>query len=91
MKDTGTNNKTQRMYQMNFKEPRVRFKYFMHKSQISLYEDKKFGKIMEDQIVKVGNDYKTPLQVTNLAITLPHNRGMTERQGQYLKQRFQRN
>ena len=40
---------------------------------------------MEDQIVRVGYDYKTPLQVINLAITLPHNKGMTERQGQYLK------
>ena len=45
----------------------------------SSYEDKKFLKIMEDQAVKVGNSYETPLSLRNPEMTLPNNRVMTEK------------
>ena len=57
----------QRMYQLNFIKPRTKFKDLMTNrlDEIS-YEDKKFLKIMEDQVVKVGNHHETPLPLGNL-------------------------
>ena len=50
-----------RMYQLDFIKPRTKFKVLMTNrlDEIS-YEDKKFLKVMEDQVVKVGNHYETP-------------------------------
>ena len=61
VKDTGISDMMQRMYQLDFIEPRTKFKDLMTNrlDEIS-YEDKKFLKIMEDQVVKVGNHYETP-------------------------------
>ena len=51
----------QRTYQLDFIKPRTKFKVLMTNRlhEIS-YEDKKFLKIMEDQVVKVENHYETP-------------------------------
>ena len=67
----------QRMYQLNFIKPRTKFKDPMTNrlDEIS-YEDKKFLKIMEDQVVKVGNRYETLLPLGNPEMTLPNNRVM---------------
>ena len=61
VKDTGVSDMMQIMYQLDFIEPRTKFKDLMTNrlDEIS-YEDKKFLKIMEDQVVKVGNHYETP-------------------------------
>ena len=54
------------------------------------YEDKKFLKIMEDQVVKVGKHYETPLPLRNPEMTLPNNRVMAEKRAHYLKRKFQK-
>ena len=43
------------------------------------YENKKFLKLMDDQTVKVGNHYQTPLPLRNPVMKLPNNRKMVER------------
>ena len=70
----------QRMYQLEFIEPRTKFKDLMTNrlDEIS-YEDKKFLKIMEDQVVKVGKHYETPLPLRNPEMMLPNNRVMAEK------------
>ena len=37
------------------------------------YEDKKFLKLMDDQRVKVGNHYQTPLPMRNPVMKLSNN------------------
>ena len=37
------------------------------------YEDKKFLKIMDDQTVKVGNHYQTPLSMRNPVMKMLNN------------------
>ena len=54
------------------------------------YEDKKFLKLMDDQRVKVGNHYQTPLPMRNPAMKLSNNRKMVERRTQYLKEKFKK-
>ena len=68
------------MYQLDFIEPRTKFKDLMtNRLDEILYEDKKFLKIMEDQAVKVRNHYETPLSLRNSEMTLPNNRVMAEK------------
>ena len=54
------------------------------------YEDKKFLKIMDDQTVKVGNHYQTPLSMRNPVMKTLNNRKMAEKRAQYLKKRFEK-
>ena len=91
VKDTGISDMMQRMYQLDFIEPRTKFKDLMTNrlDEIS-YEDKKFLKIMEDQVVKVGKHYETPLPLRNPEMTLPNNRVMAEKRAHYLKRKFQK-
>ena len=90
VKETGISDMMQRMYQLNFIEPRTKLKYLMTNrlDEIS-YEHKKFLKIMEDRVVKVGNHYETPLPLRNPEITLPNNKVMAEKQAHYQKRKFQ--
>ena len=92
VKDTGINDMMQRMYQLDFIKPRTKFKDPMTNrlDEIS-YENKKFLKIMEDQVVKVGNHYETPLPLRNPEMTLPNNQVMAEKQAHYLKRKFKKN
>ena len=89
VKDTGISDMMQRIYQLDFMEPRTKFKDLMTNrlNEIS-YEDKKFLKIMEDQVVKVGNHYETPLPLRNSEMMLLNNRVMAEKQAHYLKRKF---
>ena len=91
VKDTGISDMMQRMYQLDFIEPRTKFKDLMTNrlDEIS-YEDKKFLKIMEDQVVKVGNHYETPLPLRHHEMTLPNNRVIAEERAHYLKRKFQK-
>ena len=91
VKDTGISDMIQRIYQLDFMEPRTKFKDLMTNrlNEIS-YEDKKFLKIMEDQVVKVGNHYKTPLPLRNPEMMLPNNSVMAEKQAQSVKNKFQK-
>ena len=45
---------------------------------------------MDNQTVKVGNHYQTPLPLRNPVMKLPNNRKMVERRVQYLKKRFEK-
>ena len=78
-KDTGISDVIEKMYQLDFIETRTKFKDMTNRLDESSYEDKKFLKIMEDQAVKVGNSYETPLSLRNPEMTLPNNRVMTEK------------
>ena len=91
VKDTGISDMMQRIYQLGFMEPRTKFKDLMTNrlNEIS-YEDKKFLKIMEDQVVKVGNHYESALPMRNPEMMLPNNRVMAEKQAHYLKRKFQK-
>ena len=91
VKDTGVSDMMQIMYQLDFIEPRTKFKDLMTNrlDEIS-YEDKKFLKIMEDQVVKVGKHHETPLPLRNPEMTLPNNRVMAEKRAHYLKRKFQK-
>ena len=59
VKDTGTSDMIHRMHELNFIEPRTKLKYLMTNrlDEIS-FEDKKFLKIMEDEVVKVRSSRK---------------------------------
>ena len=54
------------------------------------YEDKKSLKIMEDQVVKVGNHYETRLPMKNPEMILPNNTVIAEKRANYLKRKFQK-
>ena len=45
---------------------------------------------MNEQTIKVGNHYQTPLPLRNPALMLPTNRRMVEKRAQYLKRLFER-
>ena len=55
VKDTGISDIMERIYQLDFIEPRTKFKDLMKNrlDEVS-YEEKKFLKIMKDQVIKVG-------------------------------------
>ena len=80
VKDTGISDMMQRIYQLGFMEPRTKFKDLMtNRLNETSYEDKNFLKIMEDQVVKVGNHYETALPMRNPEMILPNNRVMAEK------------
>ena len=81
VKDRGIIHMMQRMYQLDFIEPRTKFKDPMtNKLDEIFYEDKKFLKIMEDHLVKVGKHYEIPLSLRNPKMTLQNNRVMAKKQ-----------
>ena len=45
---------------------------------------------MDEQSIKVGNQYQTPLPLQNPAMMFPHNQRMVEKRIQYLKRHFER-
>ena len=45
---------------------------------------------MEDQVVKVGNHYETPLPLRNPEMTPPNNKVMAGKRAHYLKSKFQK-
>ena len=47
-------------------------------------------KLIDDQTVKVGNHYQTPLPLRNPVMKMPNNRKMTKKRAQYLKKRFEK-
>ena len=91
VKDTEISDMMQRMYHLDFIEPRIKFKGLMtNKLDEISYEDKKFFKIMEDQVVKVGKHYVNPSPLRNPEMTLPNNRVMAEKRAHYLKRKFRK-
>ena len=66
----------QRMYQLDFIESRTKFNDIMTNNLDEIfYEDKKFLKIMEDQVVKVGNHYEILSPLKNPEMTLQKSDG----------------
>ena len=45
---------------------------------------------MDEQSIKVGNHYQTPLALQNPAMMLPNNQRMVEKRAQHLKRHFER-
>ena len=79
VKDTGICDIIQRMYQLDFIKPRTKFKDLMtNRLDEMSCKDKKFLKIIKDQVVKVGNHYETTLLLRNPEMILPNNRVMAE-------------
>ena len=80
----------QRMYELDFVEPKMLFNNLMtDKIEEISYEGKRVLRIMNEQTIKVGNQYWTPLPLENPAM-MPNNRRMVEKRAQYLKRRFER-
>ena len=91
VKESGIKEMFERMYQLDFNESSTKVHNVMTKKLEGIsYEDKKFLKLMDDQTVKVGNHYQTPLPLRNPVMKLPNNRKMVERRAQYLKKRFEK-
>ena len=64
----------QRMYELDFVEPKMLSNNVMtDKLEEISYEDKRFLRIMNEQTIKVGNLYQTPLSLSNPAMMLPNN------------------
>ena len=81
----------QRMYELDFVEPKMLSNNVMtDKLEEISYEDKRFLRIMNEQTIKVGNHYQTPLPLQNPAMMLPNNRRVVEKRAQHLKRRFER-
>ena len=80
LKESGIKKMLERMYQMDFNECSGKVLHVMtQKLEDISYENKKFLKLMDDQTVKVGNHYQTPLPLRNPVMKLPNNRKMVER------------
>ena len=81
----------EKIYQLDFNESSSKVHDAMtQKLEDISYENKKFLKLMDDQTVKVGNHYQTPLPLRNPVMKMPNNRKMAEKRAQYLKKRFQK-
>ena len=79
------------MYELDFVESKVLPNNVMTgKLEGISYEDKRFLRIMNEQTIKVGNHYQTPLPLQNPAMMLPKNQRMVEKRLQYLKRPFER-
>ena len=52
------------------------------------YEDKKFLKIMQKEISKVGKHHQLPLPLRNKRMSLPNNWNIVEKRFMYLKRRL---
>ena len=91
VRKSGIKEMLERMYQLDFNESSAKVHDMMTKRLEGIsYEDKKFLKLMDDQTVKVGNHYQTPLPLRNPVMKLPNNRKMVERRSHYLKKRFEK-
>ena len=89
--ESGIKEMFERMYQLHFNESSAKVHDVMTKKLEGIsYEDKKFLKLMDDQAVKVGNHFQTPLSLRNPVMKLPNNRKMVERRAQCLKKRFEK-
>ena len=76
---------------VDFIKPRTKFKDLMtNRLDKIFYDDKKFLKSVEDQVIQVGSHYEIPLPLRNAEMTLPNNRVMAEKQAHYLKRKFQK-
>ena len=80
-----------KMYMIDFNEPCLKDADPVTKrlKEIS-YEDKRFLKIMQSEILKVGKYNKLPLPLRNNNMSLPNNRNMLEKRLMHLKNRFQK-
>ena len=64
----------QRMYELDFVEPKMLFNDVVtDKIETASYEDEKFLRIMDEQTIKVCNHYETPLPLRYPAMMLPNN------------------
>ena len=61
----------QRMYELDIVEPKILSNNVMADKLEEIYEDKRFLRIMNEQTIKVGNHYQTPLPLQNPAMMLP--------------------
>ena len=62
------------MYQMDFNESSAKgYDVMNQKLEDISNEAKKLLKLMDDQAVKMGNHYQTPLPLRNLVMKLPNN------------------
>ena len=84
--DVGIKEIWQMMYELDFVEPKMQSNNVMtDKLEEISFEDKRFLRIMNEQTIKVGNHYQTPLSLQNPAMMLPNNRKMVKKRALYLK------
>ena len=87
--DIGEKEMLKKMYMTDFNEPCLKDADPVTKGlkEIS-YEDKRFLKIMQKEILKVGKHHQLPLPLRNNNLSLPNNWNMVEKRLIYLKRRF---
>ena len=87
--DIGEKEMLKKMYMTDFNKPCLKDADPVTKGlkEIS-YEDKRFLKIMQKEILKVGKHHQLPLPLRNNNLSLPNNWNMVEKRLIYLKRRF---
>ena len=72
--DVGIKEMWQRMYEVNFVEPKVlSINVMTDKLEETSYEEKRFLRVMNEQTIKVGNHYQTDLPLRHPVMMLPNN------------------
>ena len=89
--DIGAKEMLKKMYMTDFNEPCLKDADPVTKGlkEIS-YEDKRFLKIMQKEISKVGKHHQLPLPLRNENMSLPNNQNMVEKRLMHLKRWFQK-
>ena len=72
----------------DFNEPCLKDADPVTKGLKEIYEDKRFFKIMQKKIAKVGKHHQLPLPLRNNNMSLPNNQNMVEKRLMHLKKRL---
>ena len=67
-----------KFYMKDFVEPKTTKDEICHTPQEVSYEDKKFIKMTNEETVKIGRHYQTPLPFRSREVHFPNNRSFTE-------------
>ena len=89
--DIGEKEMLKKMYMTDFNKPCLKDADPVTKGlkEIS-YEDKRFLKIMQKEILKVGKHHQLPLPLRSNNMSLPNNGNMVEKRLMHLKRQFQK-
>ena len=88
VKDTGISDMLERMYHLDFTEPKFNSNMMLKKLDEVSHEDKQFLKLMDTKATKFGDHHQLPLPLKDPSVQLPNNRLMAERRAECLKKRF---
>ena len=76
--EVGIQEMLMKLYMQDFVEPKTTQDEVCDAFQEVSYKDKKFIKIMNEETVKIGRDYQTPLPFRSKEVHFPNNRRLAE-------------